>query len=120
MIATITHRPVAQDRAAMGSPGQTGMTPGGTGQLSGWLARSGSGGATGELYSVALHSFRMPSMREQQAQMVPCVSGKGCLLMRGRGKGGHCHCLPLHASGGIWAMCLHQTHGTRYSLIEGV
>ena len=50
MIAVITHRPVAQDRAAMGSPGQTGMTPGGTGQLSGLLARSGSGGATGELY----------------------------------------------------------------------
>ena len=74
MTAVITHRPMAQDRAAMGSHGQTGMTPGGTGQLSGWLAGSGSGGATGELYScatepeesLAVHSFRMPSVREQQ------------------------------------------------------
>ena len=74
MKAVITRRPMAQDRAAMGSHGQTGMTPGGTGQLSGWLAGSGCGGATGKLYScttepegiLALHNFRMPSVRKQQ------------------------------------------------------
>ena len=50
---------------------------------------------------------------------MPCVSAEGRLLRRGRGQGGLFHCLTSHAGGGIRAMCLHQTHGTRSFLMRG-
>ena len=51
--------------------------------------------------------------------MVPFLSVKGRLLMTGRGQAGRFHCFALHADGGIRAMCLHQTHGTRSFLMRG-